>query len=221
VRDKGFTIIELMVAIAVLGIIAAFAIPAASDYIDHRKIINAAEAVYGQLQYGRSQAIARSEKVYSRFGYDDNADPTTWIMGVSTEQNCDLAGSLDVIDGTVAPTLPDAADDCILVVDDGDGVVHGQDGNSDVDDLTYHVLSGEKFNGVSLDADGDPSTDGAPLQISFNPTRGTVTSETVFLTYGDPIRYEMRVVSYISGRIYICTPDGAKQVPGYTECPNP
>ncbi len=220
-RDKGFTLLELMIAIAILGILASFAIPSASDYFSVRKIINATEAVYGQLQFARSQAIARSEKVYVRVGYGNNADASTWMMTVSTRDNCDLVGTYAVLTGT-APTLPDAANDCTLVMDDGDGVIHGLNGAEDIDDLAYYTLSGASFNGVEVDADGDSATTGAPNQISFNPIRGTAPNETVFLTYTHPKgQYEMQVRTTISGRVRICSPTGAKKVPGYTVCPAP
>lgn len=206
-RYKGFTLIELMVTISVLGVIAAIAIPAASDYIDHRKIINAAEAVYGQLQYARSQAIARSEKVYSSFDYSDDGD---WLMAVSTVDNCDLKRSIKVIEGT---EVPDAATDCTLVVENGDGV-------SDEDDLTYHLLSGANFNGVLLDAN-DTGTGGAPNKITFDPTRGTAESRDIFLWLdrGPGKSYLMRVDVSVIGKVTICSPSANQKVPGYSACP--
>jgi prepilin-type N-terminal cleavage/methylation domain-containing protein len=218
VRDQGFTLLELMVAVAIISILAMMAGPSISQYIDKRKIINAAEAIYSQLQYARTQAISRSATVGVTFDYADAADESTWLMGISTNLNCDVTGSALLIKNGTAPTLPDAADDCTLVIDDGDAdnVVHGVNGGVDLGDLVYHVTSGADFNGVAVDANST-GTGGAPGLISFNPTRGTGTNRTVYLWLGIGDReYEMRVVVGTIGRVRICTPEGARQVPGYT-----
>ncbi len=220
--DKGFTLIELMLVVVILGLLASFAGPSISDYIDKRKIINAAEAVYSQLQFARGQAISRSKTVHVNFDYQDAAVPASWLMGVSTNNDCDpnlVAGDADWTHS------------CILVVSDGDADKDTGDGTVDTDDLVFYVTSGVGFNGVVIDADGS-GTGGAPNQISFDPTRGTAgnTNETIHLTFnkGDS-SYEMRVVVAPIGRVKVCTPvtvDGTKSgtktgkaVPGYSACP--
>lgn len=189
------------------------AVPSMSDYIDKRKIINAAEAVYGQLQYARSQAISRSTKVYAQFGYATAGDPTTWLMGLHSHETPAPA----FCDVTKTSTAADVSDACTLVVSDGDATLDPGDGTLDPGDLVYYITSGANFNDVALDADGDSSTTGAPNRITFNPLRGTATRETIFLTYRG--LYEMHVVVGATGSIRICTPGGTgKQVPGYTVC---
>ena len=214
-RDNGFTLLEVMIVVTIMAVLAAMAIPSISDFIEKRKIINAAEAVYSQLQFARSQAISRSSRVYVKFGYSDGSgsDATTWLMGLHQhappDNDCDI---------TQTESPGDASDDCYLVVDDGDGVIHDSaPGVVDDDDIVYYVISGANFNDVELDADGDSSTNGAPNQISFDPTRGTASNERVVLTYKN--RYEMQVRVAVIGRVRICTPDNTgKQVPGYSVC---
>lgn len=210
-RSNGFTLLELMIVVVIIAIIAMMAGPSISDYIDKRKIINAAEAIYSQLQFARSQAISRSSNVHVRYGYTDPNDAATWLLGITTNANC-------ILPDTTAGVY---SDDCTMVVSNGDANLDDGTGDIDPNDLVYHVISGDDFNGVELDDDGNTSTaPNTPNQFSFNSTRGTAANEMIHLTYdkGDS-HYAMRVVIGMIGRVRICTPtDTGKGVPGYTPC---
>jgi prepilin-type N-terminal cleavage/methylation domain-containing protein len=218
VKDKGFSLVELMIALVVLGIILAMAVPAMSSYLDHRKVIGAAEAVYGQLQYARSESISRSQDVFVRFSADNS---TTWALGISTYSSCDITNSVAGV-----------SSDCILVVDDGDGLVdtggifdsvtstYSAFGTVDTGDLVYHGLSSTDFPGITLGG----ATVGSNVnffstgdQVRFNFTRGTATNGTIYLAL--PGKYEMRVLVSPVGRIKVCTPNTNRKVPGYSVCP--
>lgn len=204
-RNKGFTLLELMIAVTIIAIIAAMAGPSVSGFIDKQKIINATEAVYSQLQFARSQAISRSAEVHASFGYADSADKSTWLMSVSTRAGCDITKTI----GTIS-------DDCTMVVSDGLAGLDPGDGTVDPNDLVYFVTSGADFNGVMIDANST-GTGGAPNEITFNPTRGTAELRTIYLWFdGGNRQYEMRVIIGAIGRVRLCTPEGARQVPGYT-----
>jgi len=79
----GFTLIELMVAIVVLAIVASMAIPSFTEMMERRRLINATEAIYSDMQNARSEAIKRS------------------IQIVTNIQN----GCLTVADKLVSPTF--------------------------------------------------------------------------------------------------------------------
>ena len=214
-RDKGFTLLELMIAVALIAMIATIAGPSVSGFIDKRKIINAAEAVYSQLQFARSQAISRSTQIYVRFDYDDPTDKSTWLIGLHAHPPIN-SGTPAFCDLTKKVTPTDVSDDCTLVVSDGLAGLDDGTGTIDPNDLVYFVTSGTDFNGVMIDANST-GTGGAPNQLTFNPTRGTASNQTIYLWFdGGNRQYAMRVVIGSIGRVRICTPVGADAVPGYT-----
>jgi type IV fimbrial biogenesis protein FimT len=59
----GFTLLELMVTLAIAGVLFAVAIPAMGDFIRNSRITGAANDVMGALHYTRSEAVKRRASV--------------------------------------------------------------------------------------------------------------------------------------------------------------
>jgi type IV fimbrial biogenesis protein FimT len=62
-RACGFSLVELLVAIAVVGISLTFASSTLSDVLSNNRIRSTAELVYDALQEGRSEAMKRNATV--------------------------------------------------------------------------------------------------------------------------------------------------------------
>lgn len=65
-RHDGFTAIELMVTIAVLGVLMALAAPSFKSLTDKWRVRNAVEALQDTLYFARSEAIKRGGGVVVR-----------------------------------------------------------------------------------------------------------------------------------------------------------
>ena len=62
-RQTGFTLVELMVTVAVLGIIAAIAMPRMTAFANLNRLNGAAGELTAAMQLGRSEAIRRNSAV--------------------------------------------------------------------------------------------------------------------------------------------------------------
>lgn len=131
VKYKGFTLIELMITITVLGIIVAIALPGFKSIIDGRKLVGATDNLYAALQYARSEAIKQNSDIQ----FQVNAG--AWCFGIDDDgADCDC---------TVPATC--TVDGAVKVYND-----------SDFGDV---VLSNATVNQIIFDArNGEPDTAG-------------------------------------------------------------
>ncbi len=99
--QHGFTLTEMAVTVAVLAILAAIAVPSFQSTIDKRRLIGAAEQLYGDLQYARSEAIKGNRTLGVNFtvigttwcyGMDDTPTATVCDCNTSAASNCTIDG---------------------------------------------------------------------------------------------------------------------------------
>jgi len=65
--NKGFTLLELMVAVAVITIVSGLAIPEFTRWVEKQRLAGDARHVYGLFQEARSQAILTGNSVVVSF----------------------------------------------------------------------------------------------------------------------------------------------------------
>lgn len=88
--EKGFTLIELMVVLAVMGIIAGIAFPSLRDMIVNSRITTQTNEFIAALNFARSEAIKRGADVM--VCADDEADlGNGWFINPGVACNTDLA----------------------------------------------------------------------------------------------------------------------------------
>lgn len=60
---QGFTLIELMITISLLGILAAIALPSFQDMIVQSRLRSQTNELIGAVQYARAEAIKRNQTI--------------------------------------------------------------------------------------------------------------------------------------------------------------
>lgn len=82
---RGFTLVELITVVAVMGITTMMAIPAAQQTIQKRRLIEAAEGVFAHMQLVRSEAIKTNSRTYLKF----QVSGPDWCLGLDETPSCD------------------------------------------------------------------------------------------------------------------------------------
>lgn len=77
---SGFTLIELMIVIAIAGVLLAIALPSFQTTIKNNRMVAGANETVGAFNYARMQAVSRGDTVYIKpfTGTDWTSGFTVW-----------------------------------------------------------------------------------------------------------------------------------------------
>jgi type IV fimbrial biogenesis protein FimT len=178
-RARGFSLVELLVVVAVLALVVMLGLPNISAWLQNTQIRNAAEGAISGLQLARAEALRRNRPV--RFNLVDTLDAgcnlaaagPNWVVSqADPTANCAVDPS-DTVDPFIVQKRS------------------GQEGSPNV--VLAASASSVVFNGLG-------SVAGGALQIDFsNPGGGACQ------TAAGPMRC-LRVVVSSSGSVRMCDP---------------
>jgi type IV fimbrial biogenesis protein FimT len=86
-KQSAFTLIELLIAMAVLVILMSVASQSYQHLFAHQALVSSAEKLYQFLRFANEEAIKQNKKVYVHF-CQSNTTPE-WRMALSENSSCD------------------------------------------------------------------------------------------------------------------------------------
>lgn len=177
-KSHGFTLIEALVTVAIIGILAGLAAPAFVKMLERNRLKGAAEVLYNDLQLARTEAVKRNLDVELTFS---SAGPTTnWCWGLRERDPSDAGIDLSV-DCDCTVTNAAATNACKI-----DGVVR--------------VTRSTDYPDVSLQT----NLTGARTEFEPRQGRANIAGTNRLILKAD----ELNVVISPVGRVKICTQSG-------------
>jgi prepilin-type N-terminal cleavage/methylation domain-containing protein len=187
---KGFTVIELMVVIAVVAIITSFALPSYRTLIEKRQVTSGAEQLGSFLSAVQIEAVKRSENITVSF------DEAAWCVGIAV--------------GT------EACDCTETVPADADCTIDNQVRIFNQDNLNYP----DALSGMNDGSDDQMFVFDPARGLVYSDSDLTNYDSAEFQFVSDDGTYELNVQVSATGRVKYCSNDAGTKVPGYDVCAN-
>jgi prepilin-type N-terminal cleavage/methylation domain-containing protein len=186
----GFTLIEVMVVIAVVAIITSFALPSYRTLIEKRQVTSGAEQMGAFLSAVQMEAVKRSENITVSF------DEDAWCVGIAV--------------GTAACDCTDtdpATADC--TIDDQVRIFNP-------DNLNYP----DALSAMSDGSDDQLFVFDPARGLVYTDSALTDYDSAEFAFVSDDGTYALNVQVSATGRVKYCSDSDSTKVPGYDVCAN-
>lgn len=144
-RARGFTMIEVLMVVAILAVLASITAPAMRDFIDAQVIKNPASDLYSSLVLARSEAIKRNAAV------DIEPLAADWAQGWKVKAQAEATALRDL----------QAYQGVTIAASQAGKITYGGNGRLATSAAVFRVMAPNntriKMRCVSIDASGRPN----------------------------------------------------------------
>ncbi len=176
-KQRGFTLIEVIIAVVIAAFLVAAALPSAATWIRNTRIRTAAEAISNGLQQARNEAVRRNQPVGFYMVSDSDA--------ISMSDACALSSSSS--GWVVALASPE--------------------GKCATDRSTFIALRAAGNTGVTVAAVDGTSTASSSIAFNgYGQVSGAASISCVRIGSGDASARALNVAVGAGGQIRMCDP---------------
>ncbi len=197
-HSRGFTLIELMVTLAVVVILALLAIPSFRDLIDKSRLRGATDDVVNILNTARGSAVKLQKDVNVSAVAGSSG---SWCVGADAAAD----------PGSVGDPIP-AATACDCTSTSPTCVIGGK----------ASLVSSSNYSGTTIsivDSNFATSAGGIVFNSKFGGLDLSAVPTTALITVTSPSsKYKTSVTVSALGQVHVCVPSGSPFVSGYPSC---
>jgi len=188
-RVRGFTLIEVMMSVVLMGIGLALALPSYRDMVEKRQVTNGAEQVASFIN--SAQGVAMKTNRFVKVSWD-HVNDDEWCVGAAVVANlgadpCDCTGE----DESAAACQIDGQDFILNQAHAGNRDLMQDIGSQDTGSYTFDPVRG------------------------FSPDLANDLTFAMRSPSGD---FRLNLVVNQAGRVLLCSDDASHAVPGYAVC---
>ena len=106
-KQPGFTLVELLIAITIIGILLAIGLPSFQQTIDKSRLVGAADNLLAEMRYAQTEATKRNVPITVEFTESPNwsyklctSKPCTSTTIIKTTQGSDYRGTSTLVSMT-------------------------------------------------------------------------------------------------------------------------
>ena len=163
-NSKGFTLIEVLIVIAIIGVLSAIAIPSISSWLPNYRLKSAARDLYGAAMKAKGEAVKRNVNCAITFNQQIGGISQAYIVYVDADTDCEFdAGE------TIVSQLTNWPKQVMLDTTEGGG-----DGLTFTDNDHNNPTISFRPNAVPTGNGGGFANGGAYLINSNGHTRGVI-----------------------------------------------
>ncbi|MCP4332001.1 MAG: prepilin-type N-terminal cleavage/methylation domain-containing protein [Gammaproteobacteria bacterium] len=101
-KERGFTLTELFITLAILSLVMGMGVPSMRDFVKNDRLVTQINTLVGQLAYARSEALLRHQSVVicasgTLTSCSTNNWASGWIVFVDSDNNADFSAGEDML----------------------------------------------------------------------------------------------------------------------------